>query len=205
MHVAAAAHHPYRVMPGPRRRATVDRVMVLRTSARRRRKKAMSDNPVFVYGAVYADRADAEADYDVLLDAHSADLVGSYDVALMYKDDEGKVHVTKHEKPTQHGAWTGAAVGALVGIVFPPAVLGAAVVGAAAGGGIGHALGGMSRKDAKELGERLDEGQAALIVIGESRVQEQLDKALTRAQKSEERQVDADARELARELDKVPS
>jgi FKBP-type peptidyl-prolyl cis-trans isomerase 2 len=63
----------------------------------------------------------------------------------------------------------------------------------------------MSRKDAKELGERLDEGQAALIVIGESRVQEQLDKALTRAQKSEERQVDADARELARELDKVPS
>jgi uncharacterized membrane protein len=204
MHVAAAAHHPYRVMPGPRRRATVDRVMVLRTSARRRRKKAMSDNPVFVYGAVYADRADAEADYDVLLDAHSADLVGSYDVALMYKDDEGKVHVSKHEKPTQHGAWTGAAVGALVGIVFPPAVLGAAVVGAAAGGGIGHALGGMSRKDAKELGERLDEGQAALIVIGESRVQEQLDKALTRAQRSEEREVDADGEELAKELNKVP-
>jgi hypothetical protein len=63
----------------------------------------------------------------------------------------------------------------------------------------------MSRKDAKELGERLGDGQAALIVIGESRVQEKLDKALTRAQKSEERQVDADAKELARELDKVPS
>jgi uncharacterized membrane protein len=165
----------------------------------------MSDNPVFVYGAVYADRADAEADYDVLLAAHSADLVGSYDVALMYKDDEGKVHVSKHEKPTQHGAWTGAAVGAFLGVVFPPSLIGAAVVGAAAGGGIGHALGGMSRKDAKELGERLDEGQAALIVIGKSRVQEQLDKALTRAQKSEEREVDADGEELARELDKVPA
>jgi uncharacterized membrane protein len=165
----------------------------------------MSDNPVFVYGAVYADRADAEADYDVLLDAHSADLVGSYDVALMYKDDEGKVHVSKHEKPTQHGAWTGAAVGALVGVIFPPAVLGAAAVGAAAGGGIGHALGGMSRKDVKELGQRLDEGQAALIVIGESRVQEQLDKALTRAKNSEERQVDADGKQLAKELDQVPT
>ncbi|HEV7752220.1 MAG TPA: DUF1269 domain-containing protein [Baekduia sp.] len=165
----------------------------------------MSDNPVFVYGAVYADRADAEADYDVLLAAHSADLVGSYDVALMYKDDEGKVHVSKHEKPTQHGAWTGAAVGAFLGVVFPPSLLGAAVVGAVAGGGIGHALGGMSRKDAKELGERLDEGQAALIVIGKSRVQEQLDKALTRAQKSEERELDADGEELARELDKVPA
>ena len=51
----------------------------------------MSDNPVFVYAAVYADRADADADYDTLLDAHAAELVGSYDVALMYKDDEGKL------------------------------------------------------------------------------------------------------------------
>ena len=165
----------------------------------------MSDNPVFVYGAVYADRAGAEADYDTLLDLHSADLVGSYDVALMYKGDDGKVHVTKHEKPTQHGAWTGAAVGALVGIMFPPAVLGAAVVGAAAGGGIGHAMGGMSRKDAKELGEHLDDGQAALIVIGKSRVQEQLDKALTHAEKSEEREIDADGKELAKELNALPA
>ena len=62
----------------------------------------------------------------------------------------------------------------------------------------------MSRKDAKELGEHLDEGQAALIVIGKSRVQEQLDKALTRAQKSEEREVDADAKELEKELNALP-
>ena len=164
----------------------------------------MSDDPVFVYAAVYADRADAEADYETLLDAHAAHLVGSYDVALMYKDDEGKVHVSKHEKPTQHGAWTGAGVGALVGIIFPPSILGAAVVGAAAGGGIGHALGGMSRSDAKDLGEHLDAGQAALIVIGKSRVQEQLDKALTRAEKSEEREIDADGKQLAKELDTAP-
>ena len=114
------------------------------------------DEPVFVYGAVYADRDSADADYDTLLDLHSADLVGSYDVALVYKGDDGKVHVTKHEKPTQHGAWTGAAVGALVGIIFPPAILGSASVGAAAGGGIGHAMGGVSRSDAKELGDYLE-------------------------------------------------
>ena len=163
------------------------------------------DNPVFVYGAVYADRADADADYDTLLDLHSADLVGSYDVALVYKDDEGKVHVTKHEKPTQHGAWTGAAVGALVGIIFPPAILGAAVVGAAAGGGIGHAMGGMSRSDAKELGDYLNDGEAALVVIGKSRVQEQLDKALTHAEKTQEKEIDADGKELAKELNALPA
>jgi len=163
------------------------------------------DNPVFVYGAVYADRADADADYDTLLDLHSADLVGSYDVALVYKDDEGKVHVTKHEKPTQHGAWTGAAVGALVGIVFPPAILGSALVGAAAGGGIGHVMGGMSRSDAKELGDYLNDGEAALVVIGKSRVQEQLDKALTHAEKTEEKEIDADGKELAKELNALPA
>ncbi|MGB0096006.1 MAG: hypothetical protein WBP81_26140, partial [Solirubrobacteraceae bacterium] len=43
-------------------------------------RKPMSDDPVFVYAAVYADREDADADYDTLLDLHSADLVGSYDV-----------------------------------------------------------------------------------------------------------------------------
>ena len=63
----------------------------------------------------------------------------------------------------------------------------------------------MSRSDAKELGEHLDEGQAALIVIGKSRVQEQLDNALTRAQKSEEREIDADAKELEKELEALPS
>lgn len=137
----------------------------------------MSDNPVFLCAAVYADRAGAgaDADYDALLRLHSADLVGSYDVALMDKDAEGKVHVSEHEKPTQHGAWTGAAVGAVIGVIFPPAVLGAAVVGAVAGGGIGHAVGGMSRKDVKELGEHLGSGQAAPIVIGRSRVGEQLE------------------------------
>jgi uncharacterized membrane protein len=160
----------------------------------------MSDNPVFVYAAAYSDLQDAEADYETLLDLHAADLVGTYDVALVSKDPEGKVHVMKHEKPTQHGAWTGLAVGAVVGILFPPSIIGAAVVGGVGGGVLGHMFRGMSRHDAKELGELLDEGQAALIVVGKSRLQEQLDKALARAQKSTERQVAADAKELEREL-----
>ena len=161
----------------------------------------MSDDPVFVYAAVYADRADADADYDALLELHSADLVGSYDVALMHKDDEGKVHVTKHEKPTQHGAWTGAAVGALVGIIFPPAVLGAAVVGAAAGGGIGHVMGGMSRSDAKELGEQLDEGQAGLVVVGVSDMGAKVEAAMKHAEKIQQKQLEADVDAISQDAD----
>src|SRR5678816_2470364 len=108
----------------------------------------MADRPVFLYAAVYDEIDDAEADYEAVFDLHDAGAIGTFDSAVVRKEDDGKVRVTKTEKPTQHGAWTGAAVGALVGIIFPPAIIGSAVVGAAAGAGIGHAMGGVSRSDA---------------------------------------------------------
>ncbi len=40
-----------------------------------------------------------------------------------------------------------------------------------------------------------------MIVIGESKLEEQLEKALTRANKVIEKQIDADAEELQREID----
>ena len=163
----------------------------------------MSDRPVFIYAARYGDAEDAYADYSTLIDLHEEDLVGTYDVAIITKDDDGKVHVEKHEKPTQYGAWTGLAVGAVVGILFPPAIIATAAVGTIAGGVIGHLARGMSRADMKELGELLDDGQAGLVVVGKSRVGEQLDKDLSNAEKSVEREIDADSDELERELRKA--
>ena len=136
----------------------------------------MSDRPVFIYAATYADRAGAEADYDILLELHAAKLVGTYDVALVTKDADGKVQVEKHEKPTQHGAWGGIAVGAAVGVVAAPAVIPAALVGGVIGGLGGHFKKGIPKDAAKELGDLIDAGEATLFVIGESRLEEQLDK-----------------------------
>ncbi len=169
----------------------------------------MSDSHVFIYAAIYADEADALADYQAMLDLHEIKLVGSYDVARITKDADGKVRVHKHEKPTQHGVWGGVLVGALVGVLFPPAIVGVATVGgAAAVGGVvgglgGHFLEGVSRADAKEFSDLLEAGQAALIVIGESRVGEELDKVLTRAVKSIEKEIEADREQLKRELDEA--
>ncbi len=163
----------------------------------------MSDRPVFIYAATYSDNTDAFADYEGLLDLHAARLVGTYDVAVITKDADGKVHVMKHEKPTQHGAWGGIAVGAVVGILFPPSIIGAAAIGGLAGGVGGHLRKGISRGDAKDLGELLEGGEAALIVVGESRMQEQLDKVLARAEKSLEKEIDADSKEFKRELDEA--
>jgi uncharacterized membrane protein len=161
----------------------------------------MADRPVFLYAAVYDEIADAETDYEAVFDLHAAGAIGTFDSAVIRKEEDGKVRVTKTEKPTQHGAWTGAGVGALVGLIFPPAIIGSAIVGAGAGGLIGHLRGGVSRDDLKELGDALEEGNAAVIVIGESKIEEQLEKATQRSNKLIEKQIDADADELKREID----
>jgi uncharacterized membrane protein len=67
----------------------------------------MADRPVFLYAAIYDEIADAEADYEAVFDLHAAGAIGTFDSAVIRKDDDGKVRVTKTEKPTQHGAWTG--------------------------------------------------------------------------------------------------
>jgi uncharacterized membrane protein len=163
----------------------------------------MSDRPVFIYAATYSSTDDAWADYDALLELHADKLVGTYDAAVINKDADGKVHVHKHEKATQHGGWGGVAVGALVGVLFPPSILGAAAVGGGVGALGGHFRKGLSRSDAKDLGETLEAGEASLLVIGESRVAEQLEKAASRADKAIEKEVDADSKELERDLDEA--
>jgi uncharacterized membrane protein len=57
---------------------------------------------------------------------------------VVTKDDAGKVHENKDEMATRHAAWGDAAVGALVGLLFPPAIIASATVGAAVGGVSGH-------------------------------------------------------------------
>ncbi len=109
----------------------------------------------------------------------------------------------KREKPTEHGVWTGIAVGALVGILFPPSIIATGVIGGVTGGLVGHFWRGMSRADVKDLGELIDEGQASLVVVGESRFEEYMDRAFARAQRRVEKQVKADAKAIKKELDEA--
>ncbi|WP_331767814.1 DUF1269 domain-containing protein [Embleya sp. NBC_00896] len=150
---------------------------------------------VFIYIGTYPDETAARADYDVVKDLHSLGAVGSYDASVVTKDD-GKVHVNKDETATRHGAWGGAAAGALVGILFPPAIIGTAAVGAAVGGVGGHLWRGMSRADVKEFGELIDEGEAALVIVGESTLQQALDKAELKAEKQVAKDLDVSSKDI---------
>jgi uncharacterized membrane protein len=146
---------------------------------------------MFLYIGTYASEADARADYDIVKDLHIVDVIGTFDAAVITKDDKGKVHVNKDEMATRHAGWGGAAVGAVVGILFPPAIIGSALVGGAIGGISGHLWRGLSRSDVKELGELIDEGEAALLVVGATTLEEALDKAGLRPSKQVIKQVDA--------------
>ena len=50
----------------------------------------------------------------------------------------------------------------------------------------------MSRKDLKELGEQLDEGQAGLIVVGASDMEGKIEGAMKKADKREAKKLKAD-------------
>jgi uncharacterized membrane protein len=154
----------------------------------------------FVMVATYPDEATAREDYQVVKNAHTAGLVGSYDAAVVTKDASGKVHENKDETATRHGAWWGVAAGAALGVIFPPSVLGAAAAGAAVGGVSGHLAKGMSRSEAKELGDFIDPGQAGLVIVGESKVEDAMKHAVTRAEKQTAQELDVDPKDVDKAL-----
>jgi uncharacterized membrane protein len=171
---------------------------------RHKGENAVSDNPMFLYVGDYESVDDAKADLKALKELHREHVVGTYDAAVVTKETDGKVKIVdKTEKPTQHGGWAGLAVGAAVGVIFPPSILVSGLVGAGGGALIGHLQGGMSRSDVKEVGEMLDESEAALIVIGEATIERAVDDATKRAKKEMKKEVRADAKEIEREIAKA--
>jgi uncharacterized membrane protein len=129
-------------------------------------------------------------------DLHAVGAVGTYDAAVVTKDADGKVHINKDEMATRHGGWGGAVAGAVVGILFPPSIIGTAIVGGAIGAVSGHLWRGMSRSDVKELGDTIDAGQAALLIVGESTIADAVDKAELKADKFVTKEINANAKEV---------
>ncbi|MGA3151173.1 MAG: DUF1269 domain-containing protein [Streptosporangiaceae bacterium] len=154
----------------------------------------------FVLVATYPDEVAAQEDYQVVKDAHAMGVVGSYDAAVITKDLNGKVHENKDETATRHGAWWGIAAGAALGVIFPPSIIGTAAVGGVIGGVSGHLARGMSRSEAKELGEFIDPGEAGLVVVGEVKVEQAIKNSVTRAEKQVAKELDVSPQDVDRAL-----
>jgi uncharacterized membrane protein len=158
------------------------------------------NRPMFCYAGVYEDVAGAEADYAAVGALHSAEMIGSYDAAVVSRLADGKVTVHKTEKPTQHGGWAGLAAGAAIAVAAPvalPALV--ALGGAGLGAWIAHVARGISRRDIREIGDTLDQGTAALIVVGINRDADRVQKAASQATKFTTKRVEGDYEEAENE------
>jgi uncharacterized membrane protein len=176
----------------------------------------MAADTFLVYAGVYDDVDDALGDYDAVKDLHrEADLIDAYDAAVVERRTDGKVKIVKkHETPTRVGGVLGGGVGLATGLVvalFPAAAIGGGLLAATTGGGAllgalaGHAAAGMSRKDLKELGEQLDDGQAGLVVVAVSDLEAKVERAMKRARKVEAKQMKADTKELQADAEQAGS
>ena len=118
---------------------------------------------------IKADRLDqAEWVVETLKTAVEKKRVTLEDIALVTKDDEGKIHIhqTKDVTPGK-GAKRGTLVGALVGLAAPP-LLGAAALGA----GLGAVWGklrdrGVDDDLMKKVGGMIKEGEAVVFALGD--------------------------------------
>jgi uncharacterized membrane protein len=175
----------------------------------------MPIDTLLVYVGVYNSVADAEADYELVKDLHSeAGLIDAYDAAVIERREGGKTRIVKkHETPTRAGGVLGGGVGLATGLVvalFPFAAVGGGLLaGTTAGGALlgavaGHAAAGMSRHDLKELGEHLDAGQAGLVVVAVSDIGAKVERAMERATKVQQKELEADIAELERDAASAP-
>jgi uncharacterized membrane protein len=167
----------------------------------------MAVDTFIAYVGIYDNVSDADADYELVKDLHTkANLIDSYDAAVIERRAHGKVKITKkHETPTRVGGVLGGGVGLATGLVvalFPFAAIGGGLIALTTAGGAilgavaGHAAAGMSRHDLKELGEHLDAGQAGLVVVGVSDMGAKIERAMKKAKKVETKELKADTAEI---------
>jgi len=116
--------------------------------------------------AVYSSLSTAQKDWDSLEAAAKAKQIDLADAALIEHPTAGET-VTVHRQ-SHHGWGKGAVAGAVVGVLFPPALIGATVVGAGGGAVVARMNRSLDRGDIKDLGEVMDSGEVALVALTHS-------------------------------------
>ncbi len=134
-----------------------------------------SSGTAVLYTAVYDDVDAALADLSAFEQLHKAEMIGKYDAAVVDSKD-GEPHIVKRvDRPA---------------VRVIPEWLGS---------------GTLARRELHDAARALDAGEAALIVVGEATLAKGFESAITRAAKTAERELNATADELAKDLTEAVS
>ena len=113
--------------------------------------------------AIYDEMSTAESDWAAVEAAAKTSAVDLADAALVERSASGEV-ISVHRQ-AHHGWGKGAVAGAVVGLIFPPSLVGSAVVGGLGGALVGRLSRCLGRSDVKDLGEVMDRSEIAIVVV----------------------------------------
>ena len=119
--------------------------------------------------AVYPSRDQATTIFDTLSRMHRNGTISLADAAIATKAADGKVHMEEtDELTTREGARRGALAAAVVGLIFPPSLIGSLLAGGAIGGLIGKLRDtGIKNAELAGIVDGLTPGKSAVIALAE--------------------------------------
>ncbi len=165
-----------------------------------------SDVPVDLYIAAYDDPDAAQADFDALKELVRGGVIFVDAAVLVSRDAEGKISVKENAHEVAKGSMVGAVGGLVLGLIFPPGIIAATVVGGAAGAGIGGLMSHhREREIKKDVEEVLPVGSSGIVAVFDEIWVAQVEKALAKAAKIDKEQVDPDSVEQVKEAAKTAS
>jgi uncharacterized membrane protein len=152
-----------------------------------------ANTPVVLATAKYPDRALAVEDFNRVWNARADGEFDHTAVAVLTKDNNGKLQIDRHDSTSKHLAWAGAALA----VVAPGVGL---VAGAGAGAIIGHFHHNIPKDQVREAGTLLESGESGLIIVAVNKQGTDITPLLPNAVKTSVMQTDAG--NLQAEIDK---
>lgn len=149
----------------------------------------MTDQAGYLFFAVFDDEQGAGVAASAIHDVAKANSIHIDGLAAVHRDTHGHVHLHETGDITgSQGAVRGGAAGALIGLLFPPAILGSAALGALIGSAVAkfHDR-GFKTGELHELGEQLCKGQSAVIFVGDQETSDRFRNELKDAERVEQR------------------
>ncbi|HXL42838.1 MAG TPA: DUF1269 domain-containing protein [Gaiellaceae bacterium] len=152
--------------------------------------------PVDLYIATYPDPDAARGDWDTIKQLAKDDLIKVDGLILVSRRADGKIHVDDDFHETRKGATWGLVGGAVVGLIFPPALLASAAVGAGIGAGAGALVSHGQKEEIKaDVDDTLPVNSSGIVAIFEEQWADDIEKALSNAGNVTKEKVDKDSAE----------
>ena len=127
------------------------------------------NTPMTLAAAAYKTRPEADEAFKTIWGARHQGEFDHMALSVLTKDENGKIQEERHDSTTKHLGWTGAAVGAALTVVFPPAgiavLAGAAGAGAGVGAWVGHFWNQIPKEDISALGDLMEKAESAVFVV----------------------------------------